>query len=59
MRTQVVFDPLYRGNYFVPRGAVKLPSSLLRCVWPDLDVWVDAQFEREDSGYPSYSLTCL
>jgi hypothetical protein len=46
MRAQAGFDPLYRGSYFVPRATVKPSPSLLRCVWPDLDVWADAHFER-------------
>jgi hypothetical protein len=46
MRAQAGFDPLYRGSDFVPRATVKPPPSLLRCVWPSLDVWADAHFER-------------
>jgi hypothetical protein len=46
MRAQAGFDPLYCGSYFVPRATVKLSPSLLRCAWPDMDVWADAHFEH-------------
>lgn len=46
MRGMADFEPDFASAHFLPRETVLPPPRLLRMVWPKLDHWLDAYFER-------------
>ena len=46
MRGMADFKPDFASSYFLPRETVLPPLSLLRKVWPELDMWQDAYYKR-------------
>lgn len=50
MRALAGFDPSDTRSYFVPRATIKPPRKLLCQIWPELDAWITAFKNPEESG---------